>query len=143
VGTPAGRAHEVETLRRELAEFRRIEELDERPDEPKRNRPSQLFEHSPHYIAAVANARAGVLDDEEQRRIRAHAWAPEDQLDVEFDSSFVIRPVSVNNYADGIADELLSGVYATRAKPPPEVTDPRSSRPLTSAQPCSVPTSRW
>ncbi len=39
----------------------------------------------------------GVLDDEKQRRIRAHALQPAGTLDTTFDASYVISPVSVGH----------------------------------------------
>jgi hypothetical protein len=47
-----------------------------------------------------------------------------------FDNSYVIRPVSVASYADGVEAGLMAGVWATRAKPPPPGTDPRLIPPI-------------
>ena len=75
--------------------------------------------------------RAGVLDDEEQRQLRAYAWGPTDALDTTFDASYVISPVCVGTYADVVADVVMDGIYATRASAPPIGTDPRLVPPLT------------
>jgi len=129
---------QMETAR-ELAELHRIEALDDQPTDMPVTRPPRIFEHAPHFIAATAAARAGVIDDEVQRRIRAYAWSPEDTTVAPFDDSFVISPVNIGTfvdsaagtYADAVEHVITGGVFATRAQAPPLGTDPRLVPPLT------------
>jgi len=96
-----------EATARELAELHRIEGLDDQPP-PQRVPPHQsAFEFAPHFVAATAVARAGVLSDEEQRRIRAYAWDHDDVLNTTFDDTYVISPVSVGTFVDVVEEVLL------------------------------------
>ena len=44
-----------------------------------------------------------MLDDEDQRRIRAYAWAPADVLDTTFDESYAVGPINVGTFTSRVA----------------------------------------
>jgi hypothetical protein len=122
-----------------MAEFRRIEALEDHPSAPLqhdaiRDPVDRLARLAPRYVACAARAYTAALLDEAERLLHAPLWAPEDCGERPFDQSFDITPaaVSARTYDDGAPTQTCDHtvIAATRAKPPPPGTDPRLIPPV-------------
>jgi len=123
------------TVEQQVAELRRIEALDEQPTIVagafERDPKDWTARGTPRYLACAARVRAAVMSDEEDRSKRAPVWHPEDAGEAPFSEAFDLTPAAIGLSMQ--CEVAPTVVAATRAKAPPEGTDPRLIPPISVA----------